>query len=125
MISKTFAFSKIQKTTDNIEKSLNDFLKEHEFKYATQNESSLKGKFIITLFGEEGKSTLKVKAFKGQDFVDLDKKVNAFLSKVKMKFVTQTFVGSSVYTIVFYDKAKSSKDEDQTTNNQDGTSGTN
>lgn len=111
MISKTFVFSRIQKTTKNIEDSINEFLKDHEFKFATQNESVVKGKFIVTVFGDEKKSSIRIKAFKDQNIQNLDMKVNEFISKIKTKFVTQTFVGSNVYTIIFYDSNKNKEEE--------------
>jgi hypothetical protein len=115
MLSKTFVFTKIQKTTQRIEDSLNDFLKDHEFKYATQNESATKGKFIVTLFANKKKSTIRVKVFKDQNIDALDQKVNEFLKERPMKFATQTFVGSNVYTILFYDDKSSTDDNTNST----------
>ena len=128
MLSKTFTFNKIQKTTDKIEEELNAFLKKHEFKYATQNESTLKGKFIVTIFAVKGSSSIRAKAFKDQNIQELDKKVNDFLHKNGMKFVTQTFVGSSVYTVIFYDsKAETppTTTATTTTSTDNGGNGTN
>lgn len=121
MLSKTFVFTKIQKTTEKIENDINAFLAEHEFKLATQNESTSKGKFIVTIFAVAGKSTIKVKAFKDQHIDALDKKVNLFLKKNPMRFATQTFVGSSVYTIIFYDSAPKTVTTTPTGNDSNGT----
>lgn len=113
MISKTFVFSKIQKTPSLIESSLNDWLKDHSFKFATQNESHLKGKFIVSLFAEEKPGTIRAKVFKDQHVEELDKRVNEFLQSVKMKFVSQTFVGSNVYSIIFFDASKLDNSDQQ------------
>ena len=120
MLSKTFAFNKIQKTIVKIEDDLNGFLKSHSFKFATQNESSLKGKFVVTIFADKGKSSIRAKVFKNQHIDQLDVDVNNFLLKHPMKFATQTFVGSSVYTIIFYDaSSKQKSDGDKSSDNQD------
>lgn len=111
MLSKTFVFNKIQKSPDAIEERLNEWLKGHEFKYATQNESVAKGKFVITVFANKKKSSIRCKVFRNQLLDALDESVNEFLGEHGMKFVTQTFVGSNIYTVLFYD-AKSSTDED-------------
>lgn len=110
MLSKTFVFNRIQKTVTKIEEDLNKYLEEVEFKYATQNESTAKGKFIVTIFGNKKKGTIRAKVFKDQYVDKIDIEVNKFLAKHGMKFATQTFVGSSVYTIIFYDtKSEDSK----------------
>lgn len=122
MLSKTFVFSKIEKTCEKIEDSLNAFLKDHEFKYSCQNESTLKGKFIVTLFGVPKKdATIRAKVFKDQHLKELDTKVNKFLKTHNMKFATQTFVGSNVYVIVFFDTAKAGDTTPPTDANQNGT----
>lgn len=106
MIVKTFSFNRVQKTLQGIEDQLNEFLKENTLKFATQNESAAKGKFIVSLYHEPKKGNIKAKAFKAQDIALVDEQINAFLENHDMKLVTSTFVGSTVYVILFYvDKA--------------------
>jgi hypothetical protein len=113
MLIKTLSFNKLQKTKDSIEQQLNDFLATATLKFATQNESVAKGKFIISLFYEPKKGNIRAKIFKSQIIADVDREINAFLEEHDMKLVTQTFVGSNVYTIVFYaDKKASDKTEE-------------
>lgn len=121
MLSKTFVFNRIQKTVDNIEDDLNHFLKDNEFKFATQNESVAKGKFIVTVVAVKGKSSIRCKVFKDQVAAKVDAKVNTFLSKNGMKFMTQTFVGSNIYTIVFFDSKAEQTPTPPTGNTTDGT----
>jgi predicted CopG family antitoxin len=117
MISKTFVFSRIEKTVDKIENTINDHLKSYDFKFATQNESVVKGKFIVTILGKKkNNSTIRVKAFKSQHHKDIDENVNAFLEDKSMKFITQTFVGSNIYTLIFFD---SKKDDSSNPSNTD------
>lgn len=115
MISKTFVFSKITKATSTIEDTINEWLKDREFKFATQNESAVKGKFVVTVFALEKAGTVRVKAFKDQHVPELDARVNKFLAKNPMKLATQTFVGSNIYTIIFYDTAPKTDDKKETT----------
>jgi hypothetical protein len=114
MISKTFVFSKITKSVQTIEETVNDWLKDNEFKIATQNESTIKGKFIITVFANPKKSSIRAKVFKDQHIPELDAKVNEFLVDRILKGVTQTFVGSNVYTVLFYDSKSKDADGDNT-----------
>ena len=106
MICKTFSFSRIEKTPAIIEKDINDFLKENTLKYVIQNESAVKGKVIITIFAEEKPGKIKAKVFKDQNYKSIDKNVNEFLENNSMKFVTQTFIGSNIYTIIFFSEKK-------------------
>lgn len=110
MISKTFIFSKLEKSISTIENRINEFLVDNDFKISTQNESTVKGKFIVTIFADETKAgKLLVKGFKDQDARKVDEAVTAFVQEHGMKFVTQTFVGSSIYTLVYYPAGKDTK----------------
>ena len=102
MIVKTFAFSRVQKTLQGIEDQLNEFLEQNTLKFATQNESAVKGKFIVSLYHEPKKGNIRAKVFKSQDLHVVDDQINEFLKDRDMKLVTSTFVGSTVYVILFY-----------------------
>lgn len=102
MITKTFTFSRIEKSSELIEKKLNDFLEKHDFKYAVQNESAIKGKMAVSLFCNEKPGKVRAKVFKDGDFKNIDEDINTFLEKNAMKFVTQSFIGSTALTIIFY-----------------------
>lgn len=110
MQSQTLSFSKIEKSTARIENDLNAILEKVTFKFATQNQSAIKGKMIVTLFFEEKPGKVRAKAFKDQTYKNLDKAVNEFISDKKVQFVTQTFIGSSIYTIVYYVIGKTDED---------------
>lgn len=102
MQSKTLSFSKIEKTITKIDTDLNNILKDVTFKFATQNQSYSKGKMVVTLFFEPKAGKIRAKSFKDQNEKKLDELVNDFISDKKVVFTTQTFIGSSIYTIVFY-----------------------
>ena len=102
MQSKTLSFSKIEKSIEKIDETLNDLLKKVTFKFATQNQSQVKGKMVCTLFFEPKPGSVRAKAFRDQYEKKLDITVNDFISDKKIVFVTQTFIGSSIYTIVYY-----------------------
>ena len=106
MISKTLVFTKIQKTPKFIEDQINKELEGRTLKFATQNESQIKGKFITTLFLEDGDGNTKVKVFKDQVIDRIDSSVNDFISNVSFKYCTQSFVGSNVYTLIYYTDKK-------------------
>lgn len=106
MITKTLSFTKIQKTQNFIESQINKELEGKTLKFTTQNESQIKGKFIVTLFLEEGDGNTKVKVFKDQFIDKIDSAVNDFISNVNFKYCTQSFVGSNVYTLIYYTDKK-------------------
>ncbi len=109
MLVKTFSFNRIQKTISAIEDQINEFLVENTLKFATQNESAVKGKFVVSLFHEQKKGNIRAKVFKSQSATHIDEMVNEFLNEHDMKLVTQTFVGSNIYTIIFYVEKKSTQ----------------
>lgn len=111
MLVKTFSFNKIQKTKDAIEAQINDFLVDNTLKFATQNESAVKGKFVVSLFYEPKKGNIKAKVFKSSMMGQVDDEVNEFLETSDMKLVSQSFVGSNVYTIIFYTEKKTTDKE--------------
>ena len=106
MIAKTLVFNKIQKTPNFIENQINKELEGMTLKFATQNESQIKGKFIITLFLEEKNSSTKVKVFKDQFIDKMDIAINEFLVDKTFKYCTQTFVGSNIYSLVYFSDKK-------------------
>lgn len=106
MQSKTLSFPKLEKTITRIDSVLNEVLKDTSFKFATQNQSYAKGKMVVTLFFDPKPGTVRAKAFKDQDHRRLDDQINEFISDKKIVFVTQTFIGSSIYSIVYYDIGK-------------------
>lgn len=109
MITKTLVFNKIQKTPGFIESQINKELDGKTLKFATQNESQMKGKFIVTLFLDEKKSSTKVKVFKEQMIDKMDSAINEFLNDVDFKYCTQSFVGSNVYSLVYYAEKKNAE----------------
>jgi len=102
MQSQTLSFSKIEKSISRIDNDLNSLLEKITFKFATHNQSAIKGKMIVTIFYDEKPGKVRAKAFKDQSHKNLDQVVNNFISDKKVQFVTQTFIGSSIYTIVYY-----------------------
>lgn len=102
MQSKTLSFSKVEKSITKIDNDLNAILEKVTFKFATHNQSQTKGKMIVTLFFDEKPGKVRAKAFKGQSHRDLDDIVNEFIADKKVQFVTQNFIGSSIYTIIYY-----------------------
>lgn len=102
MKSKTLVWTKAEKSIDKIEGQLNGLLETVDFKFATQNQSTVKGKMIVTLFFEDKPGKIRARVFKDQKHSSIDDKVNEFLIGKQMKFVTQTYIGSNVYTILYY-----------------------
>jgi hypothetical protein len=113
MQSQTLSFSKVEKSITKIDNDLNAILEKVTFKFATQNQSAIKGKMVVTLFYEEKPGKIRAKAFKDQSHKNLDTHVNEFISDKKVQFVTQTFIGSSIYTIVYYVIGKTEDDVNQ------------
>lgn len=116
MQSKTLSFSKVEKSILKIDTELNSVLENVTFKFATHNQSAVKGKMIVTLFFEEKPGKVRAKAFKGQSHRELDIVVNQFIADKKVQFVTQSFIGSSIYTIIYYLLGKTEEDPTPTTN---------
>ena len=102
MQSKTLSFSKIEKTISKIDNKINDLLETVNFKFATQNQSHVRGKMVVTIFFDKGPSTVRAKAFKDQDDQKLDGIINEFIKDKKVIFTTQSFIGSNIYTILYY-----------------------
>lgn len=108
------AFTKVEKNPKTIEERINNFLEGKTFKWATQSESTTKGKFFISIFYDNKKSNIKAKVFKDMNKNSLNEKVNEFLDTgVNMKFATQSSSTSAIFLVVFYEPRKGSGKEDQ------------
>ena len=116
MQSQTLSFSKVEKSIAKIDNDLNAILEKVTFKFATHNQSTIKGKMIVTLCYEEKPGKVRAKAFKDQSHKNVDKSVNEFIADKKVQFITQTFIGSSIYTIVYYVAGKTEDDQQPPTN---------
>lgn len=103
MLSKTLQWTKSEKSIVKIDSDLNALLEKVDFKFAVQNQSTVKGKMIVSIFFEDKPGKIRAKSFKDQKASNLDEQIGEFLIGKKMKFVTQTYIGSNIYTIVFYE----------------------
>ena len=107
MLSKIFAYSKIERTPAKIEDRINEFLEGKSFKFATLSESQTRGQFFVTVFYDNKKSNIKVKAFRDVNKDRLDKVMNEFLSAdVEMKFANQCSTSNNVTILIFYSPKK-------------------
>jgi hypothetical protein len=112
MKSITLSWTKSEKSIDKINKDLNKVLSKYDFRIATHNQSTVKGRMIITLFLEDKPGKVRAKCFRDQYYKTLDNNVNSFIEQRKVKYVTQSFIGSNIYTIVYYEATKEEIEEE-------------
>lgn len=103
MKSVTLSWTKSEKSLDKINNDLNKILSQHDFKIATHNQSTVKGRMIITLCLDEKPGKVRARCFKDQFYKNLDTRINEFISKRKVKFITQSYIGSTIFTVIYYE----------------------
>ena len=108
MLAKNFEFVRSQKVPAHMEDTINAFLKTHSYRFANQCESPTTKKVVVTVFGEpvedEKKATVRAKVFRSHTFEIAEKNVNEFLAeKIKLKWMTQTFIDNTITTVIFYE----------------------
>ncbi len=108
MLSKIFAFSKIERIPSKIEERINEFLDQGKsFKFSTLSESHTKGQFYVTLYYDDKKSNVRVKAFRDNSKDRLDKAMNEFLSTdIDMKFANQSSTSNNLTILIYYSPKK-------------------
>lgn len=119
MKSVTLSWSKLEKSLDRINADLNAVLSKNEFKIATHNQSSVKGRMIVTLFVEPKPGKIRAKCFKDQSHKELDNKINEFIDGKKVKFISQSFIGSNIYTIIYYEAQPDGTNVDDNSSTQE------
>jgi len=120
MKAKMFAFSKIERDPAKIEEKINTFMEDKTFKFSTISESSTRGQFYATVFYDEKKSNILVKAFRDNNKERLNKVIGEFLAgDVKMVFANQCSSSNNVTILIFYSlkKANDTAKEEENKNN--------
>ena len=109
MFVKSFMFSKLAKTPTSMTETLNEFLKDVNFKFATQSENSHKGSLIVSIYYNlENVGKVSASVIKSGNAETLDQEVQKVIEDRELRFSTQSFAQGNIYSICYtQEKTKS------------------
>lgn len=105
MFVKSFTFSKLAKIPDTMEKEINDFLRDVNFKFASHSESPSKGRLVVSIYYDlEAKGNVEATILKSGNVESLDKATNEVIRERDFKFATQSYSQGNLYSIIYTSK---------------------